>query len=290
MRYLATVSSLIRWQNCLITMFVVIIAVMLLPFLPEIKQIIIAAVAAALITAYGNIHNDIADFNADKVNHPGRPLPSGRLGIRSAIVWLQICLAFGLILSLLLNSHCFAIAAASSVALFLYSLFIKRIPLMANIWVALIAALTFVYAGYLSPFYAISRFNLINAGVLMAIFFHLGRELVKDLQDMEGDRKAGLSTVALIWSEAAAKLIVTFSFAMVGILGILICLFLKPGLEFMVTFLIGIIMPVIVLVVIIWRRSDKNTYKTISAWLKILMPMGMLTLLLARQKLPLDSL
>jgi len=287
--YLANVLRLMRWQNCLITMFVVVTAVFLLPFIPEVHEIIIAALAAAFITAYGNIHNDIADYRADKINHPERPLPSAELSPGTAILWLQMALAAGLILSLLVNQRCFIVAAIASIALFFYSLFIKKIPLLANIWVGLIAALTFIYAGYISPLYTVWDFSLINAGALIAFFFHLGRELIKDLQDMEGDLSSGLSTVALSWSPAAAKLLATMSFMAVGILAALLYLFLKPGLEFLVIFIIGVFLPLVILTVMMWRRSAQNAYRMISAWLKVLMPVGMLTLLLAREKLPLDS-
>ncbi|MBD3219138.1 MAG: hypothetical protein GF310_12760 [candidate division Zixibacteria bacterium] len=289
MRYLADLLHLIRWQNCVITMFVVVIAVLLAPFLPPVHKIIIAAFAAGFITAYGNIHNDIADFEADKIDHPRRPLPSGKLSVRSAIILLQIMLVLGLVLSLLLNPQCFIIAAIASVALFLYSLFIKRIPLISNIWVALIAALTFIYTGYLNPFYMLWDFNLLNAGTLMAFFFHFGRELIKDLQDVEGDSRVGISTVAVSWSENISRLLVTLAFIVVAILAVMIYIFLKPGLEFMVIFIIGVFLPVVILIFIMWKRPSHNTYKMISAWLKVLMPVGMLTLLLARQKLPLDS-
>ncbi|NIP43397.1 MAG: hypothetical protein GWO28_11975 [candidate division Zixibacteria bacterium] len=278
-----------RWQNCLITMFVVVIAVFLLPFIPEIHKIIIAAIAFGLICAYGNIHNDIADYKADIINHPERPLVTERISMRSAILWLQLCLAAGLILSLLVNSQCFIIAAIASFALFLYSLFIKRIPLLANVWVALIAASTFIYAGYISPLYKLWDFSLINAGALISFFFHLGRELIKDLQDMEGDLEVGVSTVALSWSPVISKLLATLSFIMVGILAVMLYLFLKPGLEFVVIFIIGVFLPLVILTVMMWRSSAQIAYRTVSAWLKVLMPVGMLTLLLAREKLPLDS-
>jgi 4-hydroxybenzoate polyprenyltransferase len=123
----------------------------------------------------------------------------------------------------------------------------------------------------------------------MAFFFHLGRELIKDLQDVEGDRKVGLSTAAVSWPENISKLLATLAFIIVAILAVMIYIFLKPGLEFMVIFLIGVFLPVVILIFIMWKRPNQKTYEMISAWLKVLMPVGMLTLLLARQKLPLDS-
>jgi hypothetical protein len=76
---------------------------------------------------------------------------------------------------------------------------------------------------------------------------------------------------------------------MVGILTVMLYLFLKPGLEFVVIFIIGVFLPLVILTVMMWRSSARHTYRIVSAWLKVLMPVGMLTLLLAREKLPLDS-
>lgn len=266
----------------MITAATVVVGAFLLPEFPPVSLVVIAALTAAFITAYGNIHNDIADIESDRINHPERPLSSGRITRSSASIWLIIFLVVGLVLASFLNSNSFRVAAVVSIMLFLYSSTLKGIALVSNLWIALIGMLTFIYAGTLAPGYMLWDFNLVNAGALFAFCFHFGRELVKDLQDMEGDRAVGVKTLALITPAFLPKALTTLAFLGLFAPAAGIYYFLKPRLVFPVTFLIGIIIPILVLIALLWLGDDRRRYKLISLVLKVLMPVGLFALLTAR--------
>jgi geranylgeranylglycerol-phosphate geranylgeranyltransferase len=282
MRYLIDILRLARWQNCLIAAATVVVGAFLLPDFPPTGVVIMASLAAAFITAYGNIHNDVADIESDRINHPERPLASGRISRGSASILLLLFLVAGLVLASFLNSNAFRIAALVSIMLFLYSSTLKKIPLVANLWVALIGMLTFIYAGTLAQGYLLWDFSLVNAGALFAFCFHFGRELVKDLQDMEGDRAAGTKTLALTAPEYIPKALTTLAFLGLFIPAVGIYYFLKPSLIFPVTFIIGIIIPILVLIALLWSGNERRRYRSISVVLKALMPVGLFALLTAR--------
>jgi geranylgeranylglycerol-phosphate geranylgeranyltransferase len=282
MRYMIDILKLARWQNCLIATATVIVGAFLLPEFPPAGVMLMASLAAAFITAYGNIHNDLADIESDRINHPERPLASGRISRGSASIWLVLFLVVGLVLASFLNSNAFRIAALVSIMLFLYSSTLKKIPLVANLWVALIGMLTFIYAGTLAQGYILWDFSLINAGALFAFCFHFGRELVKDLQDMEGDKAAGIKTLALTAPEYFPKALTTLAFLGLLVPAVGIYYFLKPSLIFPVTFLIGIIIPILVLIALLWSGDERRRYRSISVVLKALMPVGLFALLTAR--------
>src|SRR5690349_3600541 len=92
--------------------------------------------AMALLAAAGNVHNDVLDLEADRVNRPDRALPSGRVSPRAA--------ALGAILLALAAFACaFALDAVHGfltlgmgLLLFLYNLVLKRLPLLGNLAVA----------------------------------------------------------------------------------------------------------------------------------------------------------
>ncbi len=279
---LTALLKLIRWQNCLITILVVIVAILLLPDYPAPVVFVLAALAAAMIAAYGNIFNDLVDLESDRINHPERPLPAGRISPSSARFWLFGFLIIGLVMAARINNQCFIMAALAAVMLFLYSSFIKRIPLLANLWVALIAMLTFFYAGYVDPGFRFWDFNLVSAGGIFSFWFHLGREIIKDLQDREGDLTVNVKTLANSCPVVVPRLVVTVAFLILALFGILIYFFLKPGLIFIVTFIFGIIVPIMAVLMLLWRNDAQVSYKLLSGILKLLMPVGLIVLGVAR--------
>jgi geranylgeranylglycerol-phosphate geranylgeranyltransferase len=279
---LRALIKLIRWQNCLITILVVIVAILLLPEHPSPAVFVLAALAAAMIAAYGNIFNDLVDLESDRVNHPQRPLPAGKISPSSARFWLFGFLIIGLVMAARINNQCFILAALAAIMLFLYSAYIKSVPFLSNVWVALIAMLTFFYAGYADPGFRFWDFNLVSAGGIFSFWFHLGREIIKDLQDRKGDLAVNVKTLANSCPVIVPRLVVTLAFLIFAVFGILIYFFLKPGIIYVVTFIFGIIVPILVILTLLWRNDSRDGYRVLSAILKLLMPIGLIVLAVAR--------
>lgn len=273
---------LMRWQNCLITALTVLCGVFLLPLLPPLNKILIGIAAAVCLTAFGNINNDIMDIQSDGVNHPGRPLPSRALTRSSAIRLAVIVIIPGVVLSGFLNLRCLIIAIIALILLLAYNHRLKKVPLLSNLIIAAISGLTFIFAGCLDSKFKILEINLISSGALIAFLFHLGREVIKDLQDFAGDKLVDNKTFANHAQLKYVKLFVIAVFAILIVFIIFMILFLKLEIIFCVSFLIGIVIPLIVLMVMFWNKSTAKSYQTISRALKILMPIGLATLLLAR--------
>jgi len=189
------ILKLIRWYNCLISVLVVIVAAWLLPDYPPVNFMILACLIIFFITAFGNIHNDVIDIEADNINHPERPLPQGLLSPETASLIGTLFMLVGLSLAFLLSMKIFIVACLAAILLYLYNSFLKRIPLLSNITVAVLGALAFIFSGFLSSEYHLFEFSLINAGAVFAFWFHLGREIIKDLEDYKGDSKYGVKTL-----------------------------------------------------------------------------------------------
>ena len=171
-----------------------------------------AAVSAALILAAGNVHNDLLDHAADKVNVPGRPIPSGRVGRTTAWVLAAVLAAAGLAFSVPVGKAGIVTASAATGFLALYNSFLKRVPLAGNAVVALLGGLGFVYGGMAS---GAVREALIPAA--FATLFHFGREIIKDAADVRGDTMSGIRTSATAWGVHTAVWIASFAFILLGI-------------------------------------------------------------------------
>jgi geranylgeranylglycerol-phosphate geranylgeranyltransferase len=149
----------------------------------------------AFITAGGNVVNDYCDRAIDAINRPDRPIPSGDISPRAALIFSGSLFAAGLATCLFASPLCLAIAIFNSVLLVLYAVSFKRLPLVGNAAVSYLSASIFLFGGAL-----ISSAGLVQNLPVAAITFlaMLSRELFKDIEDMQGDQEGGARTLPML--------------------------------------------------------------------------------------------
>lgn len=233
-----------------------------------------AVAAAALITAGGNVLNDVADVEVDRLNKPHRPLPSGAVSRRSASAWAIVLFAGGLAAALPLPAACRLIALFAVAGVTLYDLWAKGRPLFGNFLVAFISGLAFLFGSL-----AVGRgaWGLIPAG--LAFLFHFPREIIKDLEDMQADRSAGLNTFPLRAGEGAAR-----RTAQVVLLFLFAALFAPRawgwlGWGYMAIAAVGVGGPVLFVIVRLSSASDAPAYGRMARLLKWDMLVGLAAIL-----------
>jgi geranylgeranylglycerol-phosphate geranylgeranyltransferase len=148
----------------------------------------------ALITAAGNVINDFFDAKIDAINRPDRPIPSGAVSRGAARGFAVILFLAGILVSFFTNPLCIGIAFFNVLLLIAYAAKLKSIPLIGNIVVAYISASIFLFGGALNGLDGLVRIIPIAAITFFAI---LSRELLKDAEDVEGDRAGGADTVPI---------------------------------------------------------------------------------------------
>ncbi len=123
-----------RPVNVLITFFVVIVGALICIIGDYwIYKILLAAFSAALTAGAGNIINDIYDIEADKINHPERPLAKGIITEKHAWLEYSLLTLLAVAASSFINQTALVIVILSSVLLYLYSARLKKITLLGNI-------------------------------------------------------------------------------------------------------------------------------------------------------------
>ena len=147
-----------------------------------------------LITAAGNVINDYFDVEIDRVNRPDRPIPSGQVSLPAARAYAATLFLAGILVCLFTNELCIAIAVFNSLLLIAYAARLKRTPLLGNIAVSYLAASMFLFGGAFGGLPGL--FHVIPFAV-MTFFAMLARELVKDAEDVEGDRASGAVTIPI---------------------------------------------------------------------------------------------
>lgn len=158
----------------------------------SIGHMFLAAGSSALIAAGGNVINDIFDIETDRINRPDRILASGKVSLNRAYYFYLLLSLAGLVLAVMIHYLLFAIAFFVFGGLYLYASRLKKTPLFGNIMVALFTGLVF-------PFGALAGGD-ISAGMFPFLFAFLAtmiREVIKDAEDIEGDRKTAHATFPL---------------------------------------------------------------------------------------------
>ncbi|MEC7135108.1 MAG: UbiA family prenyltransferase [Candidatus Thermoplasmatota archaeon] len=147
-------------------------------------EIVIASLAAMMLVGGGNALNDYNDRESDKENHPNRPIPAGLINADEALVYSRILLSVGLLIVLfgLANKLPFIIALIGTVTLISYENNLKALGLSGNMAVGFMSGAVFLYAGMVvnDPGPTLWMFGL-------AFLATVAREIVKDIQDLEGD-------------------------------------------------------------------------------------------------------
>jgi geranylgeranylglycerol-phosphate geranylgeranyltransferase len=148
--------------------------------------------AAALAAVSGaNALNDCFDIEADTVNRPMRPIPSGRVSVGEAAVVSGIAYALALALGALAGGWSFLMVAACVALTALYSASFKRVLVVGNLVAAVLTASIVVLGGVTQ-----GKIGPLAIPFVMALVANVGREIVKDIEDVEGDARAGVVTLA----------------------------------------------------------------------------------------------
>ena len=151
--------------------------------------LLFAGLTAAMITAGANIINDIFDLEIDRINKPQRPLPSGRVSLKGARLMFATLFGAGLIFAALCGKVMFFSALIIALLLYWYSAALKKTVLWGNLLVSVVSGFTFIYGAM-----SVGGWRGGVMPALLAFFFHFGRELLKDMQDVEGDRAGNAIT------------------------------------------------------------------------------------------------
>ena len=235
-------------------------------------KLLLSALSAALISAGGYVLNDYFDLEIDKINRPLRVLPKGDLPPKKSLIFSSTLFILGFILSFFLKPVSIGIASVAIIFLFLYSVKFKREFLLGNVTVSIISALAFIYGGVFSKYPEIS---IIPA--VLAFLFHLGRELIKDMEDVEGDQALKSETFPIAYGIRNSQFLASAIFLVL----IILTIFPYKLKIFSIYYLILVLMMDFVLFYIIlslWNNPSRENLGSLSRLLKFEMLLGLLAI------------
>lgn len=195
MQKLIETLRLIRIINCIMAMLGVALGAHLVDSGLAYYGPAMAALCAGFVCAAGNIVNDLVDINIDRINRPQRVLVRRALSRRFAIT-LAIALnvaALGVALTVSIPVTLIGLVAIG--LLMAYNLRLKRVTFLGNVVIALLGGMTFLTGGMAVDLAGAFKLPGPLIPALFAFLFHLVREIVKDVQDLEGDRRLDVKTL-----------------------------------------------------------------------------------------------
>jgi len=245
------------------------------------------------IAAGGNIINDIFDVKTDRINKPNRMFIDTFISKKNAlllyVVFTFVGIGIGSYAGFAINRGWISlIFIAIAGLLFLYSSHLKGVPVLGNILVSLLVTSSIFILTVFDIEYIIigAHVNLFSSVSLIAItiygifafWINLMRELVKDIEDVNGDYHAGIHTLPIILGRKRVNKIVAV------LAGMLICFILYITSEYLqgktittIYVLITILLPLLYFILKIWQADTKREYKMLSLLLKLIMLFGILS-------------
>lgn len=256
--------------------------------------------AAMLIGAGGYVINDYFDVKIDRINRPDEVVVTRSVS-KPAAMRLSIALsgtgiACGIAAAVLLRSLTLGILFVLIPGLlWFYSSSYKRLFLIGNLIIALLAGLTplivamanvaqleLLYASIL-PYMSLPHdlYCWLGGFGLFAFLLTWIREIVKDLQDQMGDRELECHSMPIVWGEKWTKVFVTglivLTIAIIGHLWYHILPFPISWSSLSTRYIVfGIVIPLLCALCLLWAAKIPSDYKSCQQILKLAMVFGTL--------------
>jgi geranylgeranylglycerol-phosphate geranylgeranyltransferase len=236
---------------------------------------LLAALSGAITGAAGNVINDIYDVEIDKINRPDRVLVSGKVGTRLAVIFYFLLVTTSLILSYIISIQNLLIVLGATILVFIYSKYFKRLPLAGNLIVATVTGFAFIYGGV-----AVGNYSENIFPSLFAFMTTLIREIVKDIEDMEGDSSFFVNSFPIAYGITKAKRLILSLTILLIIMTTLPFILKIYNIEFFIVIML-ILNPFLVYSLKLLFNSDsKVEMRKVSSILKAVMIIGLIAIVL----------
>jgi len=276
MKYILAILSLLRLHNLFIGVFAVLVSFYLLN-IPFNTDVIMCMLIVFSSMSLGYIMNDFLDIKSDSINHPNRPLVQGTINDKTIIL---LSILFSLIIifsSREINLYAYNLLYIYILpSLVLYNLFLKKTPFVGNLIISLLLGSVFLF----TELALAQSYNKLFIIFILTVSFSFTREMIKDLQDYNGDLAVKMKTAPIIMGKFFFILFISF-----WILFLLIILpfpyyLFNYSLRYLILIIIFIEIPLIYSLFLLIKFPSKRTYKYLADLLKILCLLGLIILMI----------
>ena len=255
-------------------------------------------ISVVCVAAGGYVINDYFDVKIDRINRPDDLVVTRVISRDAAMNWFYALTAIGIVAGLAVawwarSWNLLFIYVVIPGLLWFYSSSYKRMLLIGNLIVAFISALVplliamvnadhlrFLYHESLAYTPIVGQLYVWLGGfALFCMLLTLSREVVKDMEDVEGDRELECRTMPIVWGEKVSKIVVTIvllaTIALIAYLAWFVLPFPMEWATFTGRFIIfGLMVPMLCVLVLLWSARSKRELHTVQQVLKFIMFLG----------------
>ena len=252
-------------------------------------EFFLLVLATLCIAAGGYIINDIYDVLIDTINKPDKVLVGKKVSENSAyrlfIIFNVVGVAIGFYLSNSIGKPGFsALFIIFSALLYIYASYLKGILLIGNLLVSVLVAMSLIIIAVFDLLPAITPenqsaqaevFRIVLYYALFAFFINFIREIVKDLQDINGDKKLDLQTLPIVLGRKRTTSVV-FALGVLLVMGLVSYMYayLYNHQTVLLFFLFALVAPALYFCVKAWDAETNKEYAFLSRLLKLIMFLG----------------
>ncbi len=293
------ILKLLRWPNLLMIALVQylikysIIESLSIPHFLSDMYFLLGVICSISLAAAGYIINDLHDTETDKLNKPNRVLVAGKVSKDMAWGLFSFFNIVAFISGYVLAQHIempglWLLPVVAAALLYLYAVDLKKRPIIGNMLVSLLTALPIVLVGVYDILPAgtpenaetiVPVFKVIAGFSVFAFFVNFIREIIKDVEDLAGDKNQGYKTLAVILGLTHIKYVLIILVLVLVVFtgyfnGYLFLSDKYSGLYL----LLFVNLPLVYLIYKIIVSKESKDFKTASNLVKLIMLTGMLSM------------
>lgn len=238
-------------------------------------RLFILTATTLMIAAGGYIINDYYDVKIDLINKPQRVVIGSSIPRRLALLMHSFLSIVGTLTGFLIKWEIGAINFMSAFLLWWYSNSLKRQPLVGNLCIAFLTALSIFVVPFL---YHQANIIYILIYGMFAFFASLLREIIKDIEDLKGDNTFGCRTLPIVWGVRRTKNLIYFLSAAFIFMVMAIHMTVEPlPVRY---FSVSLFAPLAGLIIQLVRADTRKDFSQLSVVCKVIMLLGIFSMAL----------
>jgi 4-hydroxybenzoate polyprenyltransferase len=235
------------------------------------RESLFTILACIFVAAGGYVINDIFDIETDRINKPEKLILSNHIDLKYARIFYIILTAIGIVSGFIAGIGMGILCSVLTVLLYFYSSDLKGEMLQGNLLISMMAGMV-VYVSSRGVYNVSNTYFAEYASI--AFFITMVREIIKDIEDIEGDKAQDYKTFPVVKGIPKSKNLSIF-FLVITFLMILLITLMTSSMTLMIYMGVFIIPALIYVGVLILEAKQKSDFRKISNWLKTTMFLGL---------------
>ncbi len=240
--------------------------------------------SSSLVIAGGYIINNFYDSEKDLINKPRKSMLDRLVSQRTKLTAYFVLNFLSVFFASYVSFRAVFFFAAYIFGIWFYSHKLKKVPFLGNFISATLA---------IAPFFAVFVYyknfeTVIFVHAMFLFLLILAREMIKDMENIAGDLTQNYKTIPVLYGTGFSKACITILIVLTLIPSLLLINYFDVG--YMYLYFLGCIVLLVLFVIQLWNSSTKMHYIVLHNILKLIIIVGVFSILLINIDLVLNRI